>query len=463
MDIPFVTGYYIDEVKEASAVECTNLVPELPGTDKQKYRRTAGVSLFTTAGTKLSRGAWVMDDIAYEVAGSNLYRINSDGTNTDLGSITGSGRVSMADNGTQLCIVVPGDTGYIYTVSGGLVTISDTDYTANPSYQVAFIDGYFVHVTPDKLFSSDLNDGTSYNALYFADAESKPDKITSVHVSRNQLYIGGVETTEPFSNVGGADFPFRRIPGAVMPIGVKAKFSLVEFARTFAFVGNGRDELPAVYLVTSATPQRISTNAIDAKIQELTDSEREDIFCTSYAEGGGFFLNVHLKNNTFTYDSSTGLWHERTSKDVNGLQTNWRVNNIMTAYGKTLVTDNQSGRVGEMSTDFYKEYDDSVKRVFSTIPFKSLDSRLSISYMQLYCKAGTGNSDDAEPTVMREFSDDGGYTWSNQTSRSLGKEGERNKRQVWRREGQTKQHRVYKFTHDSPTDFAVMNLSAEFA
>jgi hypothetical protein len=463
MELPFATGYYIDETKSSANIECTNARPEfynIAGTQKQKLRAPSGISLFSTAGAKSRRGMWVMDELVYFVGGNTLYRIDADGTNTSLGTISGSGQVSMADNGTQLCIVVPASVGYIYTVAGGLVTISDADYTANPSIQVAFADGYFLHVTDSKFFISALNDGTTYDALDFAAAEVLPDKITSVHVSRNQVYIGGVETIEPFSNVGGAGFPFQRVSGGVVPMGVKSKFSLIEFARTFAFFGGARNEIPSVYLFTGSTPEKIATTAIDFIVNDHTDSELEAIYCTAYAERGGIFLDVHFKDRTMTYDRATGLWHERTSKDTFGQQVNWRVSAIVTAYGQTLVADNQSGRIGVMDEALNTEYDDSVKRVFGTIPFSGQDRDISFSEMEIVMENGTGTTADVDPQIMRSFSDDGGYTFGNETSRSIGKEGNYLARQIWYREGQAKRHRMYRFVHDSPTKFAVRGLRA---
>lgn len=466
MELPIVTGYYIDDTKSAANVECTNAIPEfysVGGTQKKKLRGTSGIDLFTTAGTKSSRGIWAMDELAYEVAGTTLYRINADETNTSLGTIAGAGRVSMAENGTQLCIVVPNSVGYIYTVAGGLVQITDVDYTNNPSMQTVFNDGYFLHVTATKFFKSALNDGLTFIATDFAAAASLPDKITSIHASRGQVYIGGVETIEPFQDVGGAGFPYQVIKGGVIPLGVKAKFSLIEFARTYAFLGSNKNELPSVYLFTGSSPEKIATNAIDLIIEGHTDDEQKAIYCTAYSELGGIFLNVHFKDRTMTYDRATGMWHERTSKDSFGQQVNWRVSGIITAYGKILVTDNQSGRIGVMDKDILTEYGDSVKRVTGTIPFSAQGKEISVSQIEITMENGTGNAADPDPQIMMSLSDDGGYEFSNETSRAIGKVGEYKKRQIWNRQGQAQRHRMYRFVHDSPTKFAIMGLTAEAA
>jgi len=394
VDLPFATGYYVDDIIAAGRVECTNAIPEfytIGDVPYKKLRRPPGIEELGTAGTKATRGAWNLGDVPYEVAGNTLYRIESDFTNTTIGTIVGTGRVSMAASSLELCIVVPGVKGYIYSVSGGLVEITDATYLANLSLQVAYKDGYFLHVTDSKLFKSNLNDGTTYDALDFASAEVLPDKITSIHVSRNQLYVGGVETIEPFQNIGGSGFPYIRIPGGVIPMGVKAKFSLVEYARTFAFIGGAKGEVPSVYLFTGSVPEKIANNAIDLIITALTDAQRQTIYCTTYAENGGFFLNVHFPEQVMTYDRSTGLWHERTSKNVQGSQTIWRVAAILQAYGKTIVFDNQSGLYGDMTCGCFTEYGDSVKRVFSTIPFKGQNgNRISFSEMEIVMATGTG-------------------------------------------------------------------------
>ena len=81
-------------------------------------------------------------------------------------------------------------------------------------------------------------------------------------------------------------------------------------------------------------------------------------------------------------------------------------------------------------------------------------------YQEAQTKPGEIMPADEEPQIMRSFSDDGGRTWSNETSRSLGRIGEYKKRQIWRREGQARNTRVYRFVHDSDSNFAVLGLRA---
>lgn len=499
-EFPIADGFYTDASKPIASQECVNWMPQVPqatGLSRAQLIGTPGIDQFATAGTLASRGSHVMNGIAYSVSGESLYRINSDGTSDDLGTIEGSQKVSIDDNGVQMCIVVPGANGYIYSVSGGLVEITDTDYTTTlgPSQQVVFVDGYFVHynnssaaTTSPIFFISNLKDGTAYDPLDFGTAESDPDEITGIHVSRNQLYIGGGKTIEPFANIGGSGFPFQRISGGVVPKGVKAKFSLVEFDDSYVFVGGGLNEQISVWKFTGSSGQKISTAAIDNILQGLSDDEQKAIYCTVYGEHGGFFLNVHIRDRALTFDSSASAlsgstkWHERKSKDTFGRDAIWRVNGIFKAYGKTLVTDNQDGRIGVLDRDVYKEYNDTINRVFSTTPFHAQGEDMTIAEIELTCESGVGLVEKAQnvfpytfpiifgdtsinsssnPQITRSYSDDGGFTFGNSTSRSLGKQGERNKRQIWRRDGQLKRYRVYRFAMSEPVKPVIIKLEAD--
>jgi hypothetical protein len=478
MMIPIATGFYQDTNKPIAAQECTNWIPKVPETQaltRFQLKRTPGIELFTTAGTYSCRGQHVMGGIAYTVNGQTLYRINEAGTVTSIGTITGTSRVSMADNGTQLCIVVPGSTAYIYTVSGGLAAITDSDFTTTlgPSQQVVFKDGYFIHYNNDSaasnqpiFFISDLNDGTSYDPLLFGTAEADPDAITGLHVNKNQLYVCGSITIEPFQNVGGADFPFQRIPGATIQKGCRAQNSLIDASGTWVFVGGGEGESSAIW---AGNGQKLSTDAIDSILQSYTEDEISSIYTTSYAELGSYFVIIHMNDRTFAYDFAASakmgkpVWHERKSKDIYGRLTNWRVNSIIDCYGMKLVGDNQGPKIGAMKDSLYTEYGDSINRVVSGIPLYNEGRKTSVAEFELLCQSGTVTATGNEPHVSRSFSDDGGYTFGNETSRSLGKQGEYKKRQIWRKEGQFQRYRVYKYVIDEPIDTAIFGLQMRFA
>jgi hypothetical protein len=191
----------------------------------------------------------------------------------------------MADNGTQMLVLVPGGNGFIYNhVTDTFAQITDPDFTANGNpQQVVYIDGYFCLTTDSKKFIvSALNDGLSYNALDFGTAESDPDEIVAPIVFKNQLFIGGSQTIEAFQNIGGADFPFQRT-GLFLSKGISSPFSIQSIQDTFVFVGAGANESPAIWAFAGNEVQKISTTAIDKELSALTDAQISEIYSWAYA------------------------------------------------------------------------------------------------------------------------------------------------------------------------------------
>jgi len=266
------------------------------------------------------RGSHTLDGVPYFVMGDTLYRLETDETVTAIsGTIAGTGPVSMAENGTQLCILAPGSTGYIYTTAGGLVEITDGDFDANGNpTAVVFLDGYFVFTTDTKkVIVSNLNDGTAYDALDFGSAESSPDDVVAPVVLFNQLFIGGTSTFEAYSNIGGSGFPFQR-SNLYLQQGVSARFSIQNTPDTFTWIGGGENQQPAVWIVDGNQTIRISTRGIEKLLRELTADQLAEITSWSYGQDGHFFVGWNLPDTTIVYDFNTGRWHERQSRISTG-------------------------------------------------------------------------------------------------------------------------------------------------
>ena len=475
VEIPISTGFYEDSSKPIAAQQCINWIPVVPETNAlsiAQLKGTPGLTEFSTNGTKNNRGAHVMDSIAFFVNGNNLFRVNDDGSSDDLGAIVGSGRVSMADNGTQLCIIVPGSTGYIFTQSPDtLTTITDVDFTTTlgPSDQVEYKDGFFIHITKTLFFISALNDGLTYDALDFGTAEVDPDNNSAIHVNRNVLYIGGNETLEPFQNVGGAGFPFLRIPGGVVQKGIKAKFSVVEFDNSFVFLGSGVNEQPAIWRFTGSSAVKISTEAIDNIIAQETDQQLTDVFATTHAKDGGFFVCFHFSNSVFCYDATASarmgkpIWHERQSRDDQGNQTKWRVSSVVAAYGKILIGDTLGPTIGEIDSNARAEYGTLIDRDVSTGPLYAKGTNFFINELEIITESGVGNTVDPgqDPQITMSMSVDGGHTFGNELSRALGKKGEYNQRQIWRKVGRVPRFAMFNFSVSAEVTPVIINLMAD--
>lgn len=471
--LPIASGFYQSSSLPVSAQECTNYYPHIPDASalsQEVLFGTPGITQIATSGpsiTDANRGSHRLEGKPYFVNGNSLFRLNADHSLDNLGTIEATGRVWIADNGNQMMILVPDGKGYIFTESPDtLQEIIDTDFTANGNPQaVVFIDGYFCCTTDEKKFIiSALNDGVSWNALDFGTAESSPDGVVVPIVYKNQLFIGGERTIEAFNNIGGTSFPFQRT-GLFLDEGVMAAFSVVSAENTFMFIGGGGDEGPAVWALSGNQTQKVSSQAIDKLLLDLTADELSGVFAWSYGQSGHYFVGFVLPDTTVVYDTTTARWHERKSRIERSDKTfdtlTCRVTAPTRAYGKTYTGDSQDGRIGVMDLSTYFEYTGEIVRTFATQPFQNNMQPFFVPYVELTVESGVGNTDKTDPQMRMQVSRDGGKTWSDERARSMGEVGEYDTRCIWRRNGRAARFDVYRFTMSAPVKPVVIQLTAD--
>lgn len=479
LPLPITNGFYKLDSLPVSAQECTNWYPvklELPGLSSEILYGTPGAEQVATAGassTYVNRGGITFGDQAYFVLGTGLYRLTDSGGGTytlsaSLGTITGSSRVSMASNGTQLMILVPGSTGYIFTTSPDtLTTISDVDFAANgnPQY-VVFVDGYFCCTTDAKKFIiSALNDGLTWDALDVGSAEALPDETVAPVVFLNQLFISGSGSIEGFNNQAVTDFPFIR-SGQFIERGVKAPLTLINAYDAFYFIGGGADETPAIWRFAGNGLEKISTIAIESLLQGFTADEISSAFAWKYAQKGAYFVGFSLPTTCLVYELTAGKWHERKSTITNPDSTvetkRWRANSIVAAYGELFVGDSEDGRIGRLDIDIYKEYTEVIQRTVSTQPFQNNMLSFFVASLELTIESGVGNVDATNPVLSMSRSLDG-KTWADESLREMGMGvvGDYEQRLIWRRLGRAKRFESFRFKLSDPVKPVIIQLTAD--
>jgi hypothetical protein len=268
--LPIPLGFYQSKSAPLSSQRCINWIPTVPEGEALNNRalmQPSGITEFTSTELGVCRGAWAMAGVPYFVLGNTLVSISKGGVVTNHGSTSEpiNVRVSMADNGTSLVIVIPGGDAYVFNnVDNTIAQITDPDYQRSDS--VSFYRGFFVFTTTDgkQLFVSNLNAPLTFDALDFGSAEGDPDRIITQIVDHDELSIIGSKTTEVFRNVGGADFPLQIIPGAFTQKGAHTKYGVVKFDNTYMFIGGGDNELTAIWRQSSSSSAvKASTDAID--------------------------------------------------------------------------------------------------------------------------------------------------------------------------------------------------------
>ena len=144
---------------------------------------------------------------SYKVPGLNA-------TPVKIGNVAGGGPVSIADNGTQIFFACNGPS-YIYNNSTLVFKqINDPDFPG--AVTVGYLDGYFVFNEPNsqRVWVTQLLDGTSVDPLDFASAEGSPDGLVCINIDHREAWLFGTTSVEVWYNAGSADFPLQRIQGA---------------------------------------------------------------------------------------------------------------------------------------------------------------------------------------------------------------------------------------------------------
>ena len=147
MKTPILGQAYVARSVNAADNRMVNLFAEaIPNEGKEAgfLNRAPGLTLTVTVGTGPVRGLWSFNNFMYAVSGNTLYKISSAYAATSLGTIAGTGQVSMSDNGTQLFIAANGPS-YIYNSSTNVFAqITDPDFPG--AVTVSYLDGYFVFI-----------------------------------------------------------------------------------------------------------------------------------------------------------------------------------------------------------------------------------------------------------------------------------------------------------------------------
>jgi len=405
----------------------------------------------TIVGT--CRGHHTMAGVLYGVYGTQLYSISNVYGTTALGTITGSGPVSMADNGVQLCVVSE-PSAWIYDISTTTFTqITDPDFPG--SRYVTESDGYFVHVVPDnsgEFFVSNQNDGLNFDALNFATAEAGGDPLVAAFANHGEVWLFGTETIEPWAVNGSSLFPFSPISSTLIERGCSAGFSVENYDNTVVWIGDDR----IVYRANGYVPERISTHAIEKVLAESNDlSQVQGSWHT--IDGHTFYMLKYVGLWTFLYDAATGMWHERHTFG----NESWAYGYPINTYNTVLV-GGDNGNLYQMDLSATTDAGTTISYEATSPETFANTARIEISRFQLDIKVGIGLNDGqgSDPQAMLMWSKDGGNTWSSEHWRSMGKIGEYRRRVIWRRLGQCFQI-IFKVVVTDPVKPFVMGAYAD--
>jgi hypothetical protein len=460
---------YVARSVNAADNRMINLFPELipeGGKESGFLNRAPGLKLQQTVGTGPIRALWAHQTNGsdfYVVSGTEVFKLTSlTGTPVKLGNVSGTGPVSIADNGTQIFFACNGPS-YIYNeVTNAFAQITDPDFPG--AVTVAYLDGYFVFNEPNsqRVWVTSLLDGLSVDPLDFVSAEGSPDGLVALIVDHREAWLFGSDSVEVWYDAGNADFPLSRIQGAFNEIGCVAPYSVSKLDNGLFWLGTDARGQGIVYRANGYTGTRVSTHAIEYAIAQYGNIS-DAIAYTYQQEGHSFYVLIFPgANATWVYDVSTQMWHERAGFQ-NGAFTRHRSNCQCNFEGNTVVGDFQNGNVYTFDLDIYADNGNPQKWLRSwraLAPGQNNLKRTSHHSLQLDAETGVGLvvGQGNQPEAMLRWSDDGGHTWSNEHWQSMGAIGQYGYRTIWRRLGMTLKlrDRVYEVSGTDPVKIAIM-------
>lgn len=450
--IPLLGGAYQSRSLITGAQRSVNLYPETYPPDSQA---PVPVTHFLTPGLLLKGTAAVVRPFRrlglytatngelFGVVGGTVYYIDSNYQFTFIGNVTDAVTpVSMWDNGQALVIVDGTDVGYALDLTTHDFGIIGTGYQA--SARVDYIDTFFIfnvvgtnqfYISLSNVTYAMLIGGTAFDALDVAAKTGSSDPISTFIALRGELWLVGTLTTEVWANSGGAEFPFERIPGALIEHGTAATYSIAKTDTSAYFLMQDRQGRAIISKTVGYALQRISTYAMEEAMQAYPTIE-DAIAYTRQSEGHAFYvLTFPQADHTWVIELAALQPHEWESMDMNGQPHRHRSNCFAAAYNLNLVGDYQTPNLYSLDPAVYTDNGTPIRRLRS-FPHM-IESGNRVKYLYFMANIGCGQDLDAEddPQCSLRWSDDRGASWQNAQTRSMGKIGEYNTWPRWNRLG----------------------------
>ena len=277
--------------------------------------------------------------------GGNLYTVVSSGTSgstppTDTsGNPFTDGTATLKYIGKAASVVATPNSGvisinYITLESGGYgysttPSVTITDPTGSGAVLtatlngfptgglvpgVAYLDSYIVVGQPDgRLYASNVNDPTSWNALAYVTAYSEPNSLVGISKHLNYVAAFGQWTTSFFYDAGTAPpvSPLQVASSYTFEIGCANGQSISQLEQSVIWVGQSKDTGPAVYMLEGLSPVKVSTADIE---KVLTNSKLTNMTAYTFKHNGHTFYVLTLGdlNVTIVYDIGEKLWYNWT-------------------------------------------------------------------------------------------------------------------------------------------------------
>ena len=368
-------------------------------------------------------------------AGRVISAVDGSGTATVLGGMASDGLTTMARNdraaGDQIMICCDG--ALVMIEGAALTVIADPD--AGVPNSVFEVGGYFVTTEAGGLSrASELLDGSSWEGL--AVEQIGRDLLIGAKRGRDACFFGS-RALHIWTLNDGQEFPLS--PRSSIGYGAWAAGAVVSANDTLYWLSTtDQGAYAGVRVLAGDNAQAISSSYVDRLVARETD--RTAIAGTTWTEDGRTYIAWSGTDWTVVLDVKSGLWHERGSL-IDGALTRWRVGQAIDLGGRVIAAAHDAATLYELSHTAYDEAGTELPTLLQTPPLTAYPGRVQVDRVHLDAVAGvglaTGAVQDTSPQVAMRWSRDG-RTWSSELVRSLGVQGDTDRRVSWSRLGTSK-------------------------
>lgn len=464
-------------------------------------------TLLTNAGRVVIRDNGVLFNglggYAVLVDGANgyFYRLAGAGTVTFTGNLTISTPTISFTVGQLVPNYLLVSSAATITDSGGLIpstTIQSISFTANtitlnanatnnatgdtftlaipqfgqitdPAFlgadRVSFIEGWLIFNQPGtRTFYT--NAPTPYTltfaGAFYALKDSSTDNLVTIYENSREEWLIGERTTEVWYQAGGSSFAFSRLPGIGPQIGCSAKHSIVRVANDLVWLARIGEAGENMIIRTQQYGwERVSTHAIEKALSSYPVVS--DAIADCYEEDGHVVYQLTFPTADVTwcldmtvYDLTQGKlgWFQRLSWDSASGTYHRHAANCMVDFADLLLAgDYQTGQLHEQSRAFYTDASNPLRcqRRTPHVWDKQSRQRVFAASLQIEFTPGVGLQvgQGSNPQVMLRWSNDGGFSWSNEHLVPIGMAGETKNRAILRRLGKFRD-RVWEANFSDP-------------
>ena len=483
IQIPLITSHNVSKGKSNLNTPLVNWYPVTDPDNQAIYKTywypTPGLSTYLSfksipslagivATLSTSRGAFKYKNYLFVALANFVASIDLDSP-AALGTFTNV--MTMSTNGSEAYANTNGAVKFaaienqVVAVDGSsiishynIATGTKTQINLNTAFSrevfastVSAQDGFFIinNKNTNEFFISNINDGTTWNPLANAFANTTGDPIVGIVSYKAKLYFIGQQSTEVWFNASSnltstTDFimPFEKVQGATIKYGSQAENSIVTSPESILFLSENAEGQREVISITDYQVTPLSTIHIVDELNTLSVSRDADAFI--YQQDGIYFyqLSFPTEDQTFCCNIAGKFWFKKDTWYNNRYgvhRAKWQIY----ANGINICGDRYSLNLLSMSSTVYQDVGEKIRRVgVSPLMFYN-NKNFKLANLYIDCSVGEGLATDlaTEPLLQVQFSKNG-VEWGVAHLKSLGRTGDYDKKVVFGRLGSQKMFQV---------------------